>query len=258
MTQDYYTDNTAISKSGLDAINISPLDYWWRYLNPQREGYKEDKQTAFDKALRSAVLNPAEFSVKYVRKPVNASRSNIAKMEAESLVRAANERDQILIGASDFDLIQEMKAALLNHETFKILIEKGEVGKDTRFTEENSGAVVKFRPHYISKGRIIVNLMSTDDAGQDNFSKEAWDYKHHKRAAIQMDGAGLPMAFVSIEKKAPYKIGIHCMDARSISLGRDTYINNCRVYMGCLSSGKWPGLPTTINPVSLPEYAFKK
>jgi len=258
MTQDYYTDNTAISKSGLDAINISPLDYWWRYLNPQREGYKEDKQTAFDKALRSAVFNPQEFATKYVRKPVNASRSNVAKMEAESLIRAANQRGQILINAADFDLIQEMKAALLNHETFKILTKSGEVGKDKRFTEENSGTVVKFRPHFISGRGMLINLMSTDDAGEDNFAKEAWNYKHHKRAAIQMDGTGLPMAFVGVEKSAPYKIGIHYLDARSISLGRDTYINNCRVYMECLSSGKWPGLPTTINPVSLPEYAFKK
>jgi len=258
MTDNYYTDNTAISKSGLDAIEVSPLDYWWKYVNPQREGYKEDKQTAFDKALRSAVFNPVEFANRYVRRPVVTSRTNVAKMEAAGLEKSANDRGQILISASDFDLIQEMKGALLNHKTIKLLIEGGEVGKDQRFTEDNSGAVVKFRPHYISKVGALLNLMSTEDASAANFSKEAWMFKHHKRAAIQMDGTGFVMAFIGIEKKTPYKIGIHHMDARSLSLGRDTYISNCRTYMECLSSGKWPGLPETINPVCLPEYAFKK
>lgn len=263
MTHDYYTDNSAISKSGLDAIEISPLDYWWRYMNPLREGYKEDKDTAFDKALRSAIMDPKDFAARYVKKPPVVSQSQTAKSERAALERTAAQRGQVLILSSEFDLIQEMKKAVFNHKTTKLLFETGAPGKDTRFTEPISDCAIKFRPHWITgtpedDKRIIVNLTSAKDATSEEFSKEAWNKKHHKRAAIQMDATGFPVVFVVIEKQAPFKIGIHHLDERSLLLGRDTYIDNCQTYMQCLESNKWPGLSEKIEPVSLPEYAFKR
>lgn len=259
MKTDYYTDTSAISKSGLDKIDISPLDYWWKYLRPEREPYTPDKQTLFDDALRMAVFEPKLFAHKYVKLPNLNKSTTIGKSEFASLTAAAQANDQLLLPASDFDAIRGMQDAILKHPTAKILCTAGLIGTPVRFEEMNTGAPIKFRPHWIHSGGIVVHLMSTKDASFNNFQKEAGNFRHDKKAVIQMEGTKLDgMAFINIEPEAPYKIGIRHMDERSLSFGRETVVRNCETYLECLASGKWPGFDERILPASLPEWIFKQ
>jgi len=258
-TEQYYTDTSAISKSGLDKIDISPLDYWWKYLRPDREPYTPDKQTLFDNALRMAVFEPKLFAQKYVKVP-NLNRSTtIGKSEYNSLTAAAESNGQLLLSATDFDTIRTMQDAIFKHPTAKMLCSAGNIGIPVRFEEANTGATIKFNPHWIHSHGIIVHLMSTKDASFNNFQKEAGNFRHDKKAVIQMEGTRLDgMAFINIEPEAPYKIGIRHMDDRSLAFGRETIIRNCETYLSCLASGKWPGFDERIIPASLPEWIFRQ
>lgn len=254
------TDNS-ITKTGLDYINRSPLDYWWRFINPDAEPFVKDKKTLFDDAFKCAVLRPKEFSLLYVRQPTIDRRTTYGKAEYESLMLAVAEKGQILLPSEDYDTIVRMTDAVWLHPSASRLFnpENGKPGEYTRFEDLNSGVVIRFTPDWISQQSIIVNLLSTSDAGSENFSKEANSFKLHKRAAIQMDGIKPSVSvFVMVEKEAPYKLQVHCFDDRSIDLGRREYVQNCITYMECLQTGKWPGLPEKINmQASLPDWAFK-
>jgi len=256
---DLYTDTDAISKSGLDKIDSSPLDYWWHHLRPDREPYVPDEKKIFDDALRCAVLTPNIFASKYSKMPIFGRKTEQVKSEIAALNRAASSKNQILLPFEIFDLIKKMQEATLKHEVARTIFSSGLVGMPNRFEEQNTGAIVKFLPHWITSSGIVVNVMSTNNATEENFSKEAWNMRLDKKAALQMDGTDLGegFVFVNIENKAPFKIGIRYLGERSIRLGRDTYIRNCETYVECLKSGIWPGLPKTVTASELPNWAFK-
>lgn len=258
-----------ITKSGLDKIESSPLDYWWHYLNPNRAPYEPEEKTIFDDAFRMAVLDPAGFMQKYVNQPAINKRSNYGKFEFAALESAISEKGQILLASSakypdKYNTILKMKAEVDKHPLCKLIFANGICPETVEFTDEDTGALIRFKSHWIDNdSNLIIHLMSTTDASEEQFSKDAFNFKNHKRAAIQLDGfasIGAPMdgfVFVNVERNAPYKISVLFLDERSISLGRSTYRENCETYVKCLAENKWPGLKETATPISLPEWAFK-
>lgn len=252
-----YTD--AISKSGLDKIDSSPLDYWWHYVRPERDPYTPDKDQLFNDAFRMAVFTPNLFHNKYVRLPELNRRTNIGKAEFESFQRQAQVNNHQMITASEYDTIIGMQQAVLSHPVAKLICSFGSIGMANRFVEKNTGANVKFLPHFVHNDGFVVHLISVKNASESVFLKEAQDMRYDKRAAIQMDGLGSDgMVFIQVENKAPYKIGLFYLDDRSIALGRETYIRNCQTYVECLESGKWPGFPEKPQSVGFSEWFFNK
>lgn len=248
----------AISKTGMDKIAISPLDYWHAFVNPNRTPYVKSDDVIFNEALRCAVFTPSEFSKTYVRQPVLNKKTNLGKSEFQSLLELTQKNNQILLNYDAFEVIQKMQNALVSHPTFKKL-NIGKVGEPSRFIDTESGAVVKFKPHFINVSGIVLDLSTTKDASSNAFSKDCAQMNLHKRAALQMDGLNLSVfVFIRIETTEPYKIAFHYLDDRAIAFGRSQYRENCKVYAECLKTGKWHGLSDKIEVISLPEWVYNK
>jgi len=263
--EQYHSDTSSISKSGLDKIESSPLDYWWHYLRPEREAFVPTKDMKFGTAVHYAVLEPNEFLKTYVPMPSIDKRTTIGKAEFASLTAMCEANNQTLIDVTDFETVKRMRDAIFKHPTAKLLLENGLAEQTFKFQEQNTGANCKIRPDWIdSNSGLIVDLKTTEDATQRGFIKSVLEYNYHKQAPFYLDGletVGQDKAgfvFVNIEKTEPFKIGIHYLDNRSMQLGRDTYIRNCETYVECLKTGIWKGYDEKISEVSLPEWAFNK
>jgi hypothetical protein len=247
-----------ITRHGLDKIDSSPLDYWFHYLNPYKPEYVPDKNTLFDNAFRLAVFNFDKFKFLYSKIPKLNLKTNIGKAEFESLTEAANSTGKLLISDSDYNKIILMRNEILKHPTASKLCQEDKLNGKFEHHEKQSDVIIKFTPHYVNPIGVIVNLSSTDDACENNFQKEAWNFRHDKRAAIYMDGTGLNnMVFITVEKSEPFKVGVRYLDQRSIDLGRETYLKNCATYAECCKTGVWVGIDPKITESSLPEWAFK-
>lgn len=248
----------AISKTGLDKIEVSPLDYWYSFVNPYANPYVPNSDTVFNEALRMAFFDPTEFSKKYVKMPLLNKRTAIGKSELANLSEITQQNNQILLSSSDYDLIAVLISELQKNKCLGILKQHGKIGEPTRFIDGDSGAVIKFRPHYMQEGIFVLDLATTDKSNQDSFIKEVNNFKLHKRAAIQLDGTGCSnFIFIRVEKTEPYKIGIHTLEQRAIEYGRLKYKQNAKTYAECLASDNWKGLSETINEVSLPEWIYR-
>jgi len=266
MTNSEYHSNTShISKSGLDKIESSPLDYWWHYLRPDREIKEPTTAMLFGTAVHLAVLEPLEFDKTYIQMPSINKRTNIGKLEFESLKEACRFNNQVLIDPIEYSTILRMRDAIYKHPTAKLLFENGLAEQTFMFQEPNTGANCKIRPDWLDNSSgLIVDLKTTEDATVSGFAKSAFNYKYHKQAPFYLDGletignSRSGFVFVNIEKTEPFKIGIHYLDGRSMQLGRDTYIRNCETYMKCLETGIWHGYDEKISEVSLPEWCFNK
>lgn len=258
-----------ITKTGLDKIESSPLDYWFHFRSPNKPEYEADEKTEFDEAFRCAVLTPEIFSQKYVGQPAINKRTNIGKAEFASLESSIRENNQIMISSSSkypdkYDTILKMKAEVDKHPMLKLVFANGVAEEFVEFEEEISGAVVKFKSHWTDlNNNLIIHLTTTNDASETQFAKDSVNFNNHKRAAIQLDGYANTnrtkdgFLFVNVERTAPFKISILYLDEKSISLGRSVYLDNCALFMECLKSDNWPGFKPTATPVSLPDWAFK-
>jgi len=263
--EQYHADTSRISKSGLDLIQSSPLDYWWHYLRPEREKRTPTKAMLFGTALHLAVLEPEEFIKTYVKMPSINKRTNLGKSEIQSLEAMCEANNQVLIDAVEYNDILRMRDAIFKHPTAKLLFQKGLAEQTFLFDEPNTGAKCKIRPDWLDNNNgLIVDLKTTEDATKYGFSKSAFDYKYYKQAPFYIDGMTSlniersGFVFVNIEKTEPFKIGIHYLDDRSMQLGRDEYLRNCETYVKCIESGIWKGYDEKISEVSLPEWAFNK
>jgi len=258
--------DNSITKSGLDKIESSPLDYWWHYRNPKAPGIddKTAKKIAFDTALRCAILQPDKFNKTYVKMPSINTRTNIGKAELQSLSATVQHNEQLLISSSDFEAIMYMRESVLKNPACIQIFDSGSAENYKEFQEPSTGVEIKFKSHWQDEiNGIIVHLSSCTDASESTFSKDAFNFRNHKRVAIYLDGYSEignqqeGFVFVNIENSAPYKVSILTLDDRSVEFGRETYIKNCETYAECLRTDKWPGLKPTVESVSLPEWAFK-
>jgi len=263
--EQYHSDTSSISKSGLDKIESSPLDYWWHYLRPERELHKPTEAMIFGTALHLAVLEPNEFQKTYVVMPSINKRTNIGKSEFLSLTASCEANNQVLIHPEDYDNVRRMRDAIFKHPTAKLLFQNGIAEQTFMFKEPNTGACCKIRPDWLDNNSgLCVDLKSTEDATQNGFAKSAYNFKYYKQDPFYLDGLEASgndrsgFVFVNIEKTEPFKIGVHYLDNRSRQFGRDEYLRNCDTYVECLETGIWKGYDEKISEVSLPEWAFNK
>jgi len=248
--------DNSISKSGLDKIDISPLDYWYTYLSPDREPYAPSKQVIFDEALRCAILDFAGFNAKHVKLPASKKTTTIGKSEHADVERLAASMGHTVLTDHEYHSILKMREAVLNHKACKMLLVGGVIGYPLRYAHP-TGAEIRLAPHYINDG-LLFSIQSTTDPGIENFQKECWNLKHHKKAAIQIDAfLADGIVFINVENKPPYRVSAYPIEQRAIDLGRETYVRNCETFVKCLQNNEWPGLPETLQEAGLPEWAYR-
>lgn len=65
-------------------------------------------------------------------------------------------------------------------------------------------------------------------------------------------------AFIAVEKKPPYAVGVYVLDSEGVEIGRAQYQHDLRVYAECVRSGVWPGYGDKIQTISLPAWHANK
>lgn len=65
-------------------------------------------------------------------------------------------------------------------------------------------------------------------------------------------------AFIAVEKKPPYAVGVYVLDSEGVEIGRAQYQHDLRVYAECVRSGEWPGYGDKIQTISLPGWHANK
>lgn len=65
-------------------------------------------------------------------------------------------------------------------------------------------------------------------------------------------------AFIAVEKKPPYAVGVYVLDSEGVEIGRAQYQHDLRVYAECVRTGVWPGYGDKIQTISLPGWHANK
>lgn len=260
--QEYHSDTSRISKSGLDLINRSPLHYYSAYLAPDRPERKETDAMRKGTGFHMLTLEPEDFLHKCIVSPQFDRRSNAGKAAyAEFHAMAA---DKIILTEQQCIDTKGMISSLRKHPLLSEILRAGDAEKTFTWEDPETGAPCKCRPDWLSSSTgLVLDLKSTQDASRYAFGKSAYQHRYHVQSPFYLDGlehSGHRMdgfVFAAVESVYPYAVQVYYVDDHVNDLGRYRYKQDLKVYAECLRSGNWPGLPVEISSLELPTYAFK-
>lgn len=249
------------SKSHLDRIAVCPMEYWHHYINPDREAETPSRTLVLGQAIHGAVLEPDTFDADFVALPADIDlRTKAGKAERDAVIAAAGAA--VIITADERATALACRDAVYRHPVAARLLRGGRAEQSLFTTDAETGAQIKCRPDYFNENAgMIVDLKSTEDASEDGFARSAANYRYWVQAPWYQDvfrqafGDAPPWwAFLAVEKKPPYKIGIYYPQPDDVEIGLRVARRDLLRILECRRTGLWPDYATEIKPLVLPGW----
>lgn len=269
---DEYHSGPGISNSGLGLLGRSPLHYWAKYRDPNREPVEPTPAMQIGTAVHCAVLEPDRFRQEFVTIPADAPKKPTsvqlnAKNPSDATIAAIlwweefEERNKgaTILSADDFAKCQRISESVQRHNAAEILFAEGDAEVSIFWEDEETGVLCKIRPDWLMRTAIF-DLKTTEDASAQAFQRSVLNYGYFRQAAFYLDGAqaaGLEVdAFIfgAVEKSAPFASAFYFADEAMLEIGRSDYRRLLRIYAECLETDRWPGYPEHLTPIGLPAW----
>lgn len=262
-----------VNKGALDQIAKTPAHYRSWLVEPQPE---ETPALKFGKALHARIMEPERFSDTYIaeqkhqfRRLTDAQRN--AKKPSDETLRAIEYWDawavqaagKIEFSAEDATKLEGMRDSIMAHPIASKLFVNG-IAEATAVWDEG-GLVCKSRMDYWRADLgVIADLKTTEDARPGAFARSVAAYRYAVQHAHYCAGVGAltgsvpSFLFVAVEKSPPYAVAVYQLDAESIAKGHELRDRDMARLDECLQSDQWPGYPTGVTSLSLPNWALKE
>lgn len=235
----------------------------------------ETPDMRFGRAYHDRVLLPELFRARYVGEPANApgkptDAMRNAKAPSESSIERvrfwdaweAENAGKIILTADQFALIEAMHRGLMANPKAAELFAEGESEVTMRWID-SSGLQCKARAdRWNRRGRYMVDLKSTIDAGARSFGRSVVRYGYDVTHAHYTEGArecGEPIEhyyIVAQEKRKPYLAAVYELNAAAEARGYEIRQRGMERIAECLASNTWPGYPSDVQELELPGWAI--
>jgi len=274
--EEYHSDTSRISKSGLDLIDRSPAHYYSKYLDPNRVKAAKEKKWATEGTLaHTLILEPETFNSKYKVLPANApkyptSQQIGAKNPSADTQKAIQFYRDLELQHPGVEIISpemyseacRMRDSVLKHPTAGNLFSRGKAEQTILFDDKETSAPCKCRPDWLTDYQFVVDLKTSEDASADAFGRSAANYRYHVQAPFYIDGINANFghsrveffAFVVVEKSPPYAVAVYVVSPQDMNFGREIYMRNLRTYMMSRESNSWPAYSPDFQPLKLPTW----
>jgi hypothetical protein len=263
--ENYHIDTSRISKSGLDKINQTPLDYWYHYLNEEdRPKQKHTEATLLGDCLHVALFEPQDFFSKFITPPGKIDRRRKEGREQWAAFEFAA-HDKTVIKREMYDRVMKMREAVLKDPLIgRFLKEPGTKEEIILWDDPGTGAPCKCRLDFRHlRTNLILDLKSAGDDGWTSaapavFARNAIKYRYHVQSAFYSDGffhaTGIKtpgFVFVVVENNPPYKVAKYRFAESDLNVGRSEYTENLYTYMHCKEVDFWPGYSDRIETLTI-------
>lgn len=230
----------------------------------------------FGRAYHMRVLEPERFAATYVappenppRRPTEAQRN--AKKPSDDTIAAiafwdawnAENAGKETLTRDDFERIEAMHAALMQHPLAAGIMRAGHSEVTMRWIDEQSGVQCKARADWWVPGKFFMDLKTTEDASPRAFVRSIEKYGYHVQHAHYCDGARAcgetirNYLILAQEKEPPYAAAVYHIDAAAEIRGFELRERGLQTVRECLDSNTWPAYGTGITELSLPPWALK-
>lgn len=248
--EEYHKDRTAISSSGIKKLRQSPAHFYSAYLDPDTEKKKPTPAMEFGTLVHALVLEPetvkevcAELSSTTVKKFSEAEKiaQSILKHPAASVIAKR-------IGEPELTVFWNEPIEMDDGSTLTVRCK-------ARFDW-----IV--RPCKALPSGLILDVKTTTDASQKEFSRNAYNLGYHIQAALYVraaevafNTAGTPFIFLAAEKEAPFGVVAYRAGNAMLDAGKREYTRLLKLYLNCRTSNVWPCYDQSIQTLELPTWA---
>lgn len=251
-----YHASEGISKSGLDAIAVSPAHY--KYGRSSISPDTARIGTAFHKFLledgKGLIVPPnmtrrskadkqdwAEWMDEHGADPEipfnNPAADWFPLFEEETGITVLTE--------NEFDVARDMAFTARQNSVADKLITDGTAEQSMFATYQ--GVKCRIRPDFVpNDGHIIVDLKTAADASRRAFRMSCAKYRYHVQHAFysqiyyEVTGQYPEFYFVVIEKSPPYSCVVYKLGDEAVQNGQWLMDRDLATYKRCMESGEWP------------------
>ncbi|HIB3967833.1 TPA: exodeoxyribonuclease VIII [Escherichia coli] len=261
ISNENYHAGPGVSKSQLDDIADTPALYLWRKNAPVDT--TKTKTLDLGTAFHCRVLEPEEFSNRFIVAPEFNRRTNAGKEEKAFLMECAS-TGKTVITAEEGRKIELMYQRVMALPLGQWLVESAGHAESSIYWEDpETGILCRCRPDkIIPEFHWIMDVKTTADI--QRFKTAYYDYRYHVQDAFYSDGYeaqfGVLPTFVFLVASTTvecgrYPVEIFMMGEEAKLAGQQEYHRNLRTLADCLNTDEWPAIKTLSLPRWAKEYA---
>lgn len=261
LTIEEYHSMAAISKSGLDSIDLSPAIYYSRHLDPNRPPRGAKQGQLEGNLAHTAILERDQFDKRYVMGPTLNRNTKAWKefVEANS--------DRVAIQQDQYDTAMHQALSVETLPEMGATFESGKPEVSAFWRDAETGVECRCRPDWVhdvdDESVILLDVKTYSIASSHEFRKQVARKRYDVQAAFYSDGYAqasgkrvLGFVFIAVETEWPHAANAFVLDPDSLESGRQKYLRNLRTYAQCKRTNTWPGYSTGIEVITLPQWAL--
>lgn len=265
MTEKEYNDHPGVRRSDLWKISESPEKYKYAITHP----IEKTPAMTFGSATHKYILEMDGFNEEYAVAPILDKRTKFGKEQWEQF--CAHVVDKTVISADDFQIIQDMAAALRqNPIAANLIYGKGQTEVPFFWTDKDTGEQCKVkldRLVRLNRRYVVVDYKTAMSAETGKFSNEIVKLGYSLQCAMYTEGVMIKkrlkyrpdFIFVVQEKKEPYAVNVIYVSSDSgvMIYGQDQFREFLGILHQCKETGFWYGYTGAfgeMNEAFLPGY----
>jgi hypothetical protein len=261
----YHREWEALNASTLGYLKRSPLYCKWRMENPD----VGTPATDFGSAVHCAVLEPEAFGERYMLEPQcppeYKPRGWHNRTEYKEAKADLHERGFKLLSQKELDGCRTITDRIYDTpgEIRELLAAKS--GTEVSYVASNDGLRCKVRPDIeVRDCQMVVDLKTARCAMPGPFERAIYQYGYHRTKPFYLETMNLAentmmwkyYLFLVVENTPPYEVALYDLDPAATDLGRREMVELKILYNKCMDSGEWPGYPTHIQTIGVPNWAY--
>ncbi|EFI8933580.1 exodeoxyribonuclease VIII [Escherichia coli] len=262
ISNENYHAGPGVSKSQLDDIADTPALYLWRKNAPVDT--TKTKTLDLGTAFHCRVLEPEEFSNRFIVAPEFNRRTNAGKEEEKAFLMECASTGKTVITAEEGRKIELMYQRVMALPLGQWLVESAGHAESSIYWEDpETGILCRCRPDkIIPEFHWIMDVKTTADI--QRLKTAYYDYRYHVQDAFYSDGYeaqfGVLPTFVFLVASTTvecgrYPVEIFMMGEEAKLAGQQEYHRNLRTLADCLNTDEWPAIKTLSLPRWAKEYA---
>ncbi|HAY0076989.1 TPA: exodeoxyribonuclease VIII [Escherichia coli] len=262
ISNENYHAGPGVSKSQLDDIADTPALYLWRKNAPVDT--TKTKTLDLGTAFHCRVLEPEEFSNRFIVAPEFNRRTNAGKEEEKAFLMECASTGKTVITAEEGRKIELMYQSVMALPLGQWLVESAGHAESSIYWEDpETGILCRCRPDkIIPEFHWIMDVKTTADI--QRFKTAYYDHRYHVQDAFYSDGYeaqfGVQPTFVFLVASTTvecgrYPVEIFMMGEEAKLAGQQEYHRNLWTLADCLNTDEWPAIKTLSLPRWAKEYA---
>lgn len=243
-SNDEYHSSPGVSKSMLDVFIQDPLVFEGRFVSKWLERKRPSDAMKLGTLLHDIVLDPLGVGASVQIVPRDALTLDGRKSGMKFKHWRENNPGGIPIRWND-PVAFMLEAVRRNEMAMALLSAATDFEENQRWTDRETGLLLRSRTDGICWPTAILDLKSTRDASPAEFTKSVLKYGYHRQAAMYQEpweilsGERLPFYFIAVQSSEPYHCRVYQLSDEFVELGRQQIADARRRLAECLLTGVW-------------------